>query len=243
MSPNSIHEVARQRTGQCRSGGEDGAERTRVVASERVVRELDDPVEHRRNERRGRDVVLVDRRQESLRLEFIHDHRGIAEDLGEREEAKRGRVIERARDAMNVVDAHRRLVDEPHRGGHRILREFADGALRLARRPGGIDDDGRVLVEVLPLRARASGESRSPSSSLPTTKTFLRKSGERFGFASSSDRASARDRSRCLVRRSDSRGRSARRRWSARRSRPTPRRGDPRRRRAPRTRGDSSSSG
>ncbi len=109
-------------------------------------------MEERRHDGGRGDAVLLDELEERLGLELVHQDRGAAEERGEREEAERGRVVERARDEVHVVAAHRRLADELHRGVHRVLRELAHGALGLARRARGVDDDRRVLLDVGLLR-------------------------------------------------------------------------------------------
>jgi hypothetical protein len=51
----------------------------------------------------------------ALRLELVHDDDGAADEMRQREERKPGGVVERARDEVDVIRAHRRFVDEPHR--------------------------------------------------------------------------------------------------------------------------------
>jgi len=86
-------------------------------------------VEHRRNERRLRHAVPLDRLQKRLGLELVEDDRGGSEQVRERQERERRRVVERADGEVDVVHAHRRLGDDPHHRGERFLRELANGPL------------------------------------------------------------------------------------------------------------------
>jgi len=104
-------------------------------------------MKHGRDHGRGRDAVALDQFEERFRLEFIPDDRGRAEKTVHREKAECRGVIERARDKVHVVHAHRRLGDKAKYWLKRIPGESSHSSFRLAGGARRVHDDRRILVD------------------------------------------------------------------------------------------------
>ena len=161
-----VHPVGAEVAGQRRAGGRDHLDLRQVVAVERLLRQLHDPLQHHRDHDERVAVLLDERLQAALRVEPAAQHDGRAQQHGQREVSPAPGVEQRRGDVRAPAGPERQPGQQ--RGGGLDAGLAARGALGRAGRPGGQDDDPALLLRgrVVAGRALARSATRaSPGSS------------------------------------------------------------------------------
>ena len=136
-----LGKLARQR----RSAGEHDPQRRRVVLRARLLRQLEDAAEHDRHDRHYRRPVVLHVLECQFRVEAVLEHDRRAQRRRDHVLADSPRVEQRRDDEVVLADVVRDP-SEQAADGVQALGRTAVGALRRPGRPGGQDDELRLLA-------------------------------------------------------------------------------------------------
>ena len=155
--PVAVHPLQRQLAGQRRARHRGDPQRGEVVGAERLLRQLQDPLDHHRDDGEDLGAVLLDRLQRPLGVETPPQDEGRAGRQADREVEEAPGVEERRRDHHRLAAAVGDLVD--HRGdGVEAVGVAALGALRGPGRPRGEDHEAGMVGRRLQVGVVVGGD-------------------------------------------------------------------------------------